>query len=218
MQSTRWAIMNLLRKSGKATVKDLSDSLSLTSTCIRQHLTVLERDGLIGSSEIRGEVGRPCYVYLLTEEGEALFPKSYDTLASWIVEEIKLTEGEDRLVALLKGLAARLAESHSERLAGKSFGEKVSELSQILRERGSLAEWEEKESKYVIKEYACPFHRVAKEHRQICILEAQFISKLLDTPVGIGKSMLNGDCCCTYLVSKAPDLPREEMELTRLSS
>ncbi|TET95672.1 MAG: winged helix-turn-helix transcriptional regulator, partial [Dehalococcoidia bacterium] len=62
IQSTRQQILQYLQRHGRATVKELGSLLSLTSTGIRQHLTVLERDGLVDAREERGRVGRPTLV------------------------------------------------------------------------------------------------------------------------------------------------------------
>ncbi len=67
MQTTRQQILEYLQRHGRATVKELGQVLRLTSTGIRQHLTVLERDGLVVAREERGRVGRPTLVYTLPE-------------------------------------------------------------------------------------------------------------------------------------------------------
>ncbi|HWQ28893.1 MAG TPA: winged helix-turn-helix transcriptional regulator, partial [Dehalococcoidia bacterium] len=82
MQDTRKRILDYLRRHGRATVKDLGEVFGLTSTGIRQHLTVLERDGLVEAREERGKVGRPALVYRLTPLGDNLYPKLYDLLAN----------------------------------------------------------------------------------------------------------------------------------------
>jgi len=82
MQSTRRQILEYLQRHGRGTVKELGQLLGLTSTGIRQHLTVLERDGLVDVREERGHVGRPTLVYSLTEKADALFPKTYDVLVN----------------------------------------------------------------------------------------------------------------------------------------
>ena len=82
MQATRQQILDYLRRNGRATVKDLDVHLGLTSTGVRQHLTVLEREGFVEAHEERGRVGRPALVYRLTETGDALYPKKYDQLAN----------------------------------------------------------------------------------------------------------------------------------------
>src|SRR5512132_3038172 len=94
MQSTRQQILEYLQRHGRGTVKELGALLGLTSTGIRQHLTVLERDGLVSAHEERGRVGRPTLVYSLTEEAGARFPKPYDLLAGVLLEEIR-SEGNE---------------------------------------------------------------------------------------------------------------------------
>src|SRR5437773_9116710 len=89
LQSTRQQILEYIQRHGRATVKELGAIIGLTSTGIRQHLTVLERDGLVDAREERGRVGRPTLVYSLTERADVLFPKRYDMLANVILEEIR---------------------------------------------------------------------------------------------------------------------------------
>ena len=86
MQSTRQAILDYLRMHREATVRDLSRELSLTTTGIRQHLSILEQDGLVAYRDLKGRVGRPALAYRLTDAGEALYPKAYDRLAVALLE------------------------------------------------------------------------------------------------------------------------------------
>src|SRR3990172_11624065 len=97
MQATRRQILEYLQRHGSGTVKELGELLGLTSTGIRQHLTVLERDALVTAHEERGRVGRPTLVYSLTAEADSLFPKTYDLLASVLLEEIRATDGNEKL-------------------------------------------------------------------------------------------------------------------------
>src|SRR6059036_20272 len=118
MQSTRMRILEYLQRNGRATVKELGQLLGLTSTGIRQHLTVLERDGLVAVREERGRVGRPNLVYSLTDEADAVFPKTYDVLASVLLEEIRATDGNEKLHQLLHNVSERLAAPYKERVEG----------------------------------------------------------------------------------------------------
>src|SRR6185295_896300 len=97
MQSTRQQILEYLQRHGRGTVKELGELLGLTSTGIRQHLTVLERDGFVEAHEERGRVGRPTLVYSLTNKADGLFPKTYDLLASVLLEEIRSGQGNTQL-------------------------------------------------------------------------------------------------------------------------
>ena len=75
---TREKIILLLKKRGPLTIDDLSSELSITSMGIRQHLLSLERRGLIEYLTKRKGIGRPAFLYKLTEKADDLFPKEYD--------------------------------------------------------------------------------------------------------------------------------------------
>ena len=94
MQATRQQILDFIRRHRRATVRNLDTFLHLTSTGVRQHLTVLEREGLITAHEERGRVGRPALVYELSPKGDALYPKSYDQLANALLDEVRALTGQ----------------------------------------------------------------------------------------------------------------------------
>ena len=140
MQATRQQILDYLRRNSRATVKDLDSHLGLTSTGVRQHLTVLEREGLVEAHEERGHVGRPALVYQLSDKGDGLYPKKYDQLANILLEEVRQVAGGQALQTLLRRVALRFAEPYAERLEGKSLPERVNEATRIINERGSEAD------------------------------------------------------------------------------
>src|SRR5690348_8156311 len=78
---TREQILTLLRRQGQMTAAELSDALGIGAVGVRQHLALLDRDGLVRTAGVRRGVGRPSHLYALTEHAEALFPKRYDRLA-----------------------------------------------------------------------------------------------------------------------------------------
>ena len=125
MQPTRREILDYLLRQGKGSVKELGDLLALTSTGIRQHLNILERDGLIEGHEERGHIGRPALVYSLTKLGDALYPKRYASLATILLEETRATICDKCVHELLQRAAARLAESYLGGMEGKSLPERV---------------------------------------------------------------------------------------------
>src|SRR4030043_110974 len=124
MQTTRQEILQHLQRNGQATVKELGQLLSLTSTGIRQHLTVLERDGLVAAHEERGHVGRPALVYRLTEHGAGLYPKLYDSLANGLLNELRTIAGPDALQKVLRRVASQFAEPYMDRVEGKPLAER----------------------------------------------------------------------------------------------
>lgn len=200
MQSTRQRILEYLQRHGRGTVRELGELLGLTSTGIRQHLTVLERDGLVDAREERGRVGRPTLVYSLTEKADSLFPKTYDTLANVLIEEIRATEGNEKLQQLLRSVARRLADPFAGRVEGKPLAERVDETARIIEEQGCMVDCSEGDGVYLIDEYACPFPKTAAQDRAVCALHVEFVSILTDADVKLTRSLMRGERACTYRV------------------
>ena len=200
MQATRQQILDYLRRQGRATVKDLDSFLDLTPTGVRQHLTVLEREGLVTAHEDRGRVGRPALVYKLTEKGDALYPKSYDQLANVLIEEVRELAGAQALQTLLRRVASRFAEPYKERLEGRPLSERVLEASQIIQERGCLTECSQDGDDWLIKQYTCPFPNVAGQNSCVCSLDVEFVRQLVGADARLTTSLLRGDDACTFRI------------------
>ncbi len=203
MQATRKQILDYLRRHSRATVKDLGALLGLTSTGIRQHLTVLERDGLIEAHEERGHVGRPALVYQLTEQGDALYPKKYDQLANVLLNEMREVSGPQGAQTLLRRVAARFAEPYKDRMSGKPLAERVRETTEVIRDRGSLADFVHDGEDWLIMQHTCPFPNVAKENSSVCALEVAFVRQLVGADARLSSSMVRGDASCTYRIRRA---------------
>lgn len=202
MQSTRQRILEHLQRNGRATVKELGQLLGLTSTGIRQHLTVLERDGLVDAREERGRVGRPTLVYSLTEKADALFPKTYDTLANVLIEEIRASDGNEKLHQMMQKVAVRLAAPFEDRVAGRPLPERVEETARIIEEQGCLADCTEKDGVYFIDEYTCPFPKTAEQDRAVCALHVEFVRILTGGEAKLTRSLLRGERACTYRIKE----------------
>jgi len=200
VQATRQEILDYLRRHSQATVRDLGEHLRLTSTGIRQHLTVLERDGLVEAREERGHVGRPALVYRLTGTGDALFPKKYDALANALIEEARHLLGTEALQQLMKNVAARFADPYLPRMEGRTTAGRVAETAEILHERGCLAEFSGAGEDFLIEQHTCPFPNVASRNSAVCALDVEFVRRLVGADARLTTSLLRGDDCCTFRV------------------
>lgn len=200
MQATRQQILDYLYRRGRGTVRDLSAMLALTATGVRQHLTVLERDGLVAAHEERGHVGRPAHVYQLTEGGERLYPRNYDTLANLLLEEVRAMAGADALQRLLRRVSSRLAERYGDRTEGRTLGERVEVAAAVLREQGCVVEMARQGDEYLIRQCTCPYPNVARQHSAVCALEVDFVRRMTGADARLTSSLLRGDDACTYRI------------------
>src|SRR5437868_793200 len=178
MQATRQRILDHLHAHSSATVSDLARLTGLTATGVRQHLTVLERDGLVEAHEERGHVGRPARKYRLTERGEALYPHNYDLLANLLLEEVRAMAGAEALQRLLRRVASRLAERYTDRTEGRTLEERVAGAVEVLRGLGCVVEARQQGGDYLIRQCSCPYPNVARRHSAVCALEVDFVRQL----------------------------------------
>src|SRR3982074_1707434 len=81
-RSTRMEVLELLRRKGRCRAEASASALRVTPNAVRQHLTTLERDGLVVSHPERSGRGRPALLFSLTERADSVFPKRYGQLAS----------------------------------------------------------------------------------------------------------------------------------------
>ncbi len=200
LQTTRQEIIEYLQRVGRATVKELGVLLGLTSTGIRQHLTVLERDGLVKSSEERGRVGRPTLVYTLTDKAENLFPKNYDLLAIGLLQEIRSSQGNDQLQPLLRRVAGRMAAGYMDRVVGKPMAERVRQTVLIMEEQGCLVECRQTGDDFYIEEFTCPYPKAAQQDRAVCVLHVDMVRTLTAGDTRLTNSLMRGERACTYRI------------------
>jgi predicted ArsR family transcriptional regulator len=206
MQATRQQIVEHLHRERTATVRALVDLTGLTAAAVRQHLAVLEREGLVQARAERGHVGRPARIYTLTSRGEALYPTSHDLLATMLMQELRAA-GPEILQRIMQRIAARMADQRMERVAGRPVAERVQETAAILRELGSTVESEQRGDEHFIFQCTCPYPTVARRNSAVCALEVDFVRRLTGADAHLVTSLLRGDPACTYRIRPRVETP-----------
>jgi len=199
VQRTRHTILEFLKQRGRASLDDLAQETGLATMTVRGHLAVLEKDGLITYAEERGRVGRPRFVYFLTDNGHDLFPKSYHLLCNRILDALKIHS--ECTAPLATQIAEHWADEHRHRVEGRDFEEQVEALAEIRTEEGAMATWEKTAEGYVICQKHCPASCVAARHPDvICAAEIGFMHRLLNANVDRVTWIQSGDTTCAYRI------------------
>jgi predicted ArsR family transcriptional regulator len=198
MQATRQQILDHLRVQPAASVRDLVRLLGLTATGVRQHLTILEQEGLIESHEQRGRVGRPALRYALTVLGDAGYPKRYEELANALLDEVREAFGSGGLQRVARGVAGRMAETHASVRAQTAPEARVEAVAAMLRAQGMVADWEHDGSAILLHERTCPYPEVARRHAVTCAVDVALIRDLTGMDARLTECLVRGDGCCTY--------------------
>jgi predicted ArsR family transcriptional regulator len=201
MQATRQRILDIIRERSEMTVRELRAELHVTGTGVRQHIAILEREGLIDHHQERGRVGRPALVYTLTPAGAATYPTRYDALATAILEEEEEQRDEAGLRRFAKRIAQRLATPYASVLRDVSAGERVVTSCQILRDQHMVVDWKREAGGYTLSARTCPYPEVADRTRLACAVDVAFIGELTAMDVELSSCMAEGDARCTYALS-----------------
>lgn len=211
-QSTKDDILQFLRKQGQATAQELAEQLNISPQAIRRHLKDLEANHLISHELIQERMGRPQYLYQLTEKGRDRFPHRYDEFAVSLLDVLAETVGPEQVSLILQKQWERKAIDYRDRLGGGTLEKRVAALVELRKIEGYMAEWHpveqngtSKGDRFLITEHNCAISNVAESFPRVCDHELEmFASVLPDCVVERTFWMINGEHRCGYLVK-----PRE---------
>ncbi|MGD8969022.1 MAG: ArsR family transcriptional regulator, partial [Anaerolineae bacterium] len=110
MQATRERILKILKEQGQATVKELSETLDLTTVTIRHHLDTLRRENFVAPPAVRHRKapGRPQHVYSLTQEASDFFPKRYERLIDLMFDEMRSHLSLEEVEEMMERIGKRM--------------------------------------------------------------------------------------------------------------
>lgn len=217
MQTTKHQILVLLKRTGSVTVEEAAGALNVASMTARQHLTGLERDGLVRSEKVKRHTGRPHFLFSLTPKGEEMFPRRFDLFAQALLQEACcLTPGEidgldedAKRSLLIQRSADRLAERFRFQVTGHTLEQRVSAVTDVLHLIGGFAEWLRTPDGFEIRDYNCCFARLVTQQQSDCQWHVRLLTRLLDWPVRHELMHSERTECCRYVVSSQPDASTE---------
>lgn len=198
--STRETILHTIKSSQHAHVEGLAEVANVSPVTVRHHLNALQAEGLIEASSIRRKVGRPYYVYSLSEKGHELFPKRYVRLTSRLLDELKNRLPDEVVHEVFESVVLGVIEEHKGEYEHLDFEDRLDYLVDLLADEGFLASWESTEAGYILKEYSCPYISVGRDHSEICTIDKELIVNVLQAPIVQKRCMLKGDNCCQFSI------------------
>lgn len=199
--STRDVILHTIKASPQVNVEELAKAVDISPVTVRHHLNTLQADGLISFASVRRKVGRPYYVYSLSEKGQELFPKRYVRLTTRLLDEMKAHLPPEVVGEVFSKVVEGVIEDHRGEFEHLDFEGRLNYLVELLAEEGFLASWEKTGDKYVITEYSCPYLSLGEDHAEICRIDSELIIGVLDVPVQQNSCMLAGGQCCEFVVT-----------------
>jgi DeoR family suf operon transcriptional repressor len=199
-KSTRERVLQTLLLRERCTINELAVAVDINPISVRHHITRLQADGLVGSSEERHGVGRPRRLYFLTEEGRERFPTRYLRLTLRLLDQLKGTLPEPMISRLFAQMAENLAADYEDELVGLPIEGRLDIVTHLLSSEGFAVDWVKQGDTYQIRESNCPYYHIGQNHPEVCSVDQTLISTVLSVPAEKIKCMLHGDNNCTYTV------------------
>jgi predicted ArsR family transcriptional regulator len=201
---TRRNIILLLKKSGGMSIDELSSNIDITPMGIRQHLLSLEKKGVVAYSTKKHGIGRPGFIFKLTEMAHDLFPKSYDAFALEALRNIEKNDGQEKVDRIFKWRRDRLLRDRKEALAGaEDLDDRLTGLKDILESEGYLVEVTKNNGHYSLAQFNCPIKRIADEFESACRYELELYRDLIGEKVTRTQSLSDGSLSCLYVIPSA---------------
>lgn len=204
MASMRDRVLQTLLAHPRITINELAEKVGINPISVRHHIANLQAEGLVASEEERHGVGRPHYVFFLTESGVEKFPTRYVRLTARLLEQLKETMPAPMVEKIFSQMAQDLVSDYTKTTAldNLTIEEKLELMKNMLRQEGFNIEWEQKGDQFHIVETSCPYYHISQEHPEVCSVDQILISTFLSISAEKVKCIHNGDHFCTYIVPK----------------
>ena len=198
------AMIALLRKSPSMTVCDLTESMGVTATAVRQRLNRLMALDMVERSRTVEGRGRPSHQYALTDKGRRSSANNLGDLAVVLWEEIQKIPDAATRQQVISGAVERLAEKYESETSGNTVEERMQSVVSMFADRQIPISLETSSGLPVIKVDGCPYPTLAQANHDICNMEKELLSKVIGHPIDRCQCRQDGDQCCTYEAGSSP--------------
>lgn len=201
---TKDRIIMLLKRTGGMTAEDLSKQIGITPMGVRQHLLSLERKGMVGYEARKHGIGRPVFIYKLTEKADEVFPKSYDRFALEVLKDIESLDGRQKIDELFRLRKERLLKERTALLEpSQELAERIRAVSKLLQNQGYFIDLKDtSKDSFMLSQFNCPLSKVAMHYPEACKYEIELYNELFGRTVSRTSCMAQGDPSCTFNIPR----------------
>ena len=201
LPKSRRLILVALKEHGGLTADQLAEMLRISAVAVRRHLDSLEHADLIEHEEVQRGMGRPSFVYTLTNKADHVFPRNYEELASDILDTVQELYGQDAVDAIFQQRMKKITDLYRPRINANTLEGRLKQLADLRSKDGYMATWlTTEDGKYIFTERNCPIEHVAETCSMACHSDLSIFIDLLDAEVIRLNHRMQGDHYCSYEV------------------
>src|SRR5687768_14316316 len=177
LDSTRGQIATLLPR-GAQTGEELAGALQLTDNAVRNHLTLLERDGIVRQSGVRrGKgAGKPAVVFELHPDAEALFSRAYVPVLGALLDVLVDELSAEQAAEILDKVGRRVGLSAGGRAQG-SLEDRVAGAAAALRALGGDVDVVAEGETLQLRATGCPLSAAVAHRPETCRAVESLVSE-----------------------------------------
>ena len=205
LHPTRKRIIRLIRESGGITLSDLRKRTGLSRSTLRQHLSIMTRDGLVEGQFVRQRTGRPPLVYHLTPRAELAPPQTY---AAFLRALFAGMADRERIEGVFQQMAAQLAAQHPEIRRLPDVPARLEAARRVFFPDAESTAAERTSEGYQFSLYTCPLASVSMEFKDLCCMARGALEQMIGAEVGQTEWIVRGDPRCTFQVRHPAASPR----------
>ncbi|MDH3295873.1 MAG: ArsR family transcriptional regulator [Acidimicrobiia bacterium] len=177
--ATQRRVLEAVKRAGEATADELAETLNISTSAVRQHLSALRSAGFVVARQERGQTGRPADRYHATPMTEQLFAGAGGDLAVDLLGHVA-EEDPNLIDRIFQRRRQHLVEAARHELHDLPLAEKVAVLTKRLDAQGYLADFEQvADDHYRINLHNCGIWSIARRYPQACAAELEYVNDLL---------------------------------------
>jgi predicted ArsR family transcriptional regulator len=183
LDSTRGQVASLLRR-GPHTVEELATALGLTDNAVRNHLALLERDGMVRQAGVRrGKgAGKPATVFELDPAAESEFSRAYQPVLGAVLDVLADELPAERVEEILKEAGRRLGAAAGGPAAG-ALADRAEAAAAALRALGGDVDVVTEDGVLVLQGAGCPLSSAVRQRPETCRAVEAFVSAIVGEAV-----------------------------------
>ncbi|BBL46959.1 helix-turn-helix transcriptional regulator [Metallosphaera sedula] len=201
-QLPREEIIIFLKRNNRASLKAIADHLGMTKMGAYKHMVKLEDEGLVSRKVIKKPIGRPEYIFELTDKGKQFFQNSDSLILNELLNFLEREGYSNIVIKFLQERIRHLTREYTEKMKNKELEERVEVLRELRCRDGYMAEVKRVGNSFELIELNCPIYKVASIYGEACQLERNLFAKVLDAEVQSTHRQVIGSPICRFLVSK----------------
>ncbi len=205
---TETRLILLLKEKGQRSLQDLSQDLGISKMGVLNHIKQLESRGLIRRIQKKGRVGRPYYLFAVTEDSKENLANSNAWMLQSLVSYLKETGHSDLMEHFLKDRYEQIRIDYEKKLSHTAKGQKIQELVRMREDESYFPVLKDTgHDSFDLQEFNCPIYQIARYFGIACNLETRLFSSVLDMDVESTHRQVDGHGVCRFIIR-----PRSEKE------